>query len=129
MECLDKIEEDPQSFTFREPVPWKDLGLLDYPRIIKKPMDLKTVRRNLTQGKYKKFETFYKDVSIIWTNCKGYNIAGSEIYKIAEHMETISRRIVAKNKEDLDIQIESSQKDKKRDRKLRNKGDGSVSDN
>lgn len=25
------------------PVPWKEWGLLDYPHIIKKPMDLSTV--------------------------------------------------------------------------------------
>ena len=28
---------------FREPVPWKEWGLEDYPLIIKQPMDLSTV--------------------------------------------------------------------------------------
>ena len=43
-EILNQIEEDPKSYEFREPVPWKELGLSDYPEIIKKPMDLKTCR-------------------------------------------------------------------------------------
>jgi len=29
---------------FREPVDWKNLGLLDYPSIVKHPMDLGTIR-------------------------------------------------------------------------------------
>jgi hypothetical protein len=37
---------------FREPVDWKGLGLYDYPQIIKKPMDLGTVKKNLKAKKY-----------------------------------------------------------------------------
>lgn len=32
---------------FREPVAWKELGLLDYPIVITKPMDLSSVLLNL----------------------------------------------------------------------------------
>ena len=49
-DCLNHIEEEPNSYDFREPVPWKELGLNDYPEIIKKPMDLRTVRKNLGKG-------------------------------------------------------------------------------
>ena len=83
-ECLNDIEEDPKSYEFREPVPWKELGLTDYPEIIKKPMDLRTVRKNLGKGKHKRYEDFFRDVQLIWDNCKTYNIQGSDIYKMAE---------------------------------------------
>lgn len=117
-ECLNDIEEDPKSYEFREPVPWKELGLTDYPEIIKKPMDLRTIRKNLSKGKYKRFEDFYRDVQLIWDNCKTYNIQGSDIYKMAESMEKISRRAINKNKEEFDIPFGgSSHKDKKRDKK------------
>ena len=46
-EILNEIEEDPKSYEFREAVPWRELGLNDYPEIIKKPMDLKTTRTKL----------------------------------------------------------------------------------
>ena len=73
-EVLNEIEEDPKSFEFREPVPWKDLGLTDYPEIIKKPMDLRTVRKNLSKGRYKRYDEFYREIQLIWDNCKTYNI-------------------------------------------------------
>ena len=50
-----EIEEDPKSYEFRDPVPWKELGLNDYPEIIKKPMDLRTCRKNLIKSKYKTY--------------------------------------------------------------------------
>lgn len=34
----------PESSPFSEPVDWKNLGLMDYPSLVKKPMDLGTIR-------------------------------------------------------------------------------------
>lgn len=114
-QCLNEIEEDPKSYEFREPVPWKELGLTDYPEIIKKPMDLRTVRKNLAKGKFKKFEDFFRDLQLIWDNCKTYNIQGSDIYKMAESMEKVSRKCANKAKEELGIPLGSG-KDKKKDK-------------
>jgi hypothetical protein len=50
-----EIEEDLRSYEFRDPVPWKDLGLNDYPEIIKKPMDLTSCRKKLVKSKYKSY--------------------------------------------------------------------------
>lgn len=33
----------PESNAFRDPVDWKQLGLVDYPSIVKHPMDLGTL--------------------------------------------------------------------------------------
>jgi hypothetical protein len=38
---------------FRAPVDWKGLGLYDYPQIVKKPMDLGTIKKKISGGKYK----------------------------------------------------------------------------
>ena len=48
-DVINEIEDDPKSYEFREPVPWRELGLSDYPEIIKKPMDLKTTRTKLVK--------------------------------------------------------------------------------
>jgi hypothetical protein len=40
---LKAIEEKSDAGPFMEPVDWQSLGLLDYPQIIKTPMDLGTV--------------------------------------------------------------------------------------
>jgi hypothetical protein len=37
---------------FREPVDWKALGLLDYPSIITRPMDLSTVKKKMSSKSY-----------------------------------------------------------------------------
>jgi len=37
---------------FSEPVDWKAFGLMDYPKIIKRPMDLGTVQKRLDAGTY-----------------------------------------------------------------------------
>ena len=66
---------------FRHPVPWKSLGLADYPKVIEYPMDLNTVRKNLHIGKYKHFYEFFSDIQLIWDNAKYYNGVGSYLYK------------------------------------------------
>lgn len=102
-DIINEIEDDPKSYEFREPVPWKELGLNDYPEIIKKPMDLKTARTKLIKSKYSKYEDFFKDVQLVWDNCKTYNIQGSDIYKLAEDMEKVSKRAINKAREAIGI--------------------------
>jgi hypothetical protein len=89
-------------------------------------MDLKTVRKNLAKGKYKKFEDLFRDVQLIWDNCKTYNIQGSDIYKMAETMEKFSKRQINMCKEDLGIpygsgsnnkKVKDNKKDKKKEKK------------
>ncbi len=61
------------SADFRNPVDWKSFNLVDYPIIIKKPMDLGTVKKNLNNNLYETVEDCLKDIDLIWTNCKTYN--------------------------------------------------------
>ena len=68
------------------------MGLLDYPQIVKNPMDLGTVKENLMSGKYSTYEEVFNDVQLIWDNCKLYNMMGSEIYKVCEKMEKTAKR-------------------------------------
>ena len=63
------------------------MELLDYPEVIKNPMDLGTVKSKLLSGKYKTYEEVFNDIQLIWDNCKLYNRAGSPITKICELME------------------------------------------
>lgn len=74
---------------FREPVDWREMGLYDYPKIIKKMMDLGTVKRKLERGQYATAVECARDIRLIWTNCKTYNADGSDFYLLAE---TFSKR-------------------------------------
>lgn len=54
-------------------------GLLDYPTLVKNPMDLGTVKSKLNDGQYLYVEDMIDDIQLIWDNCKTYNLPGSVI--------------------------------------------------
>jgi len=60
------------------------MGLYDYPKIIKMPMDLGKVKRNLESGNYKTLGGCADDVRLIWKNCMTYNADGSNFFVLAQ---------------------------------------------
>jgi len=72
------------SIPFREPVDWKGLELYDYPKVIKKMMDLGTIKKKLEKGKYADAGECAGDIRLVWTNCMTYNADGSDFYLLAE---------------------------------------------
>lgn len=89
---LGKLISRKDSEYFREPVDWEDLGLHDYPTIIKHPMDLLTIRDKLESGKYHKQSEFAADVRLTCMNALTYNTPGSRVYgnakSLSEFFET-----------------------------------------
>jgi len=90
------LENDPQSYDFLEPVDYVALNLLDYPTIIKHPMDLGTAKKNLLNNKYPTFQEFLNDIDLIWKNCRTYNMQGSDIVKMANHLEKVFKKQMEK---------------------------------
>jgi len=76
--------KDPQCEPFTEPVPWKELNLFDYPKVVKKPCDLGQVERNFK--KYKSPKDFATEMRLIWSNCMLYNVEGSDFYSLADKL-------------------------------------------
>lgn len=81
-DLIKTIEAIPDSEPFHTPVDWEDLELKDYPDVIKNPMDLGTLKKNIEFGKYTTFEQCFKDLALIWDNCKAYNYS-PDMYKLA----------------------------------------------
>lgn len=54
---------------FREPVDWRGLELLDYPEVIKKQMDLGTIKRRLERNQYSCSAEVAHDIRLVWRNC------------------------------------------------------------
>lgn len=97
------------SVPFREPVDWKGLELFDYPKIVKKPMDLGTVKRKMERGLYETIEECAADIRLIWTNCKTYNADGSDFYLLAE---SFSKRFEERYKKiDMELDANNNQDD------------------
>jgi hypothetical protein len=97
--------ESNDSFDFREPVDWKDMGLTDYPTIIKHPMDLTTVLRRLKEEKYTRVEEVLDDLQLIWDNCKTYNPDNSWIHSIAEKLERSFKKMLKNYFPDMNVTI------------------------
>ena len=57
------------AWPFYQPVDVKALGLHDYYEVIKKPMDLSTVQKNMDNDIYKTKDEFADDVRLIFSNC------------------------------------------------------------
>jgi Bromodomain len=80
-DLIEYLEAQPESFDFLLPVDCSKNGYPDYPKIIKHPMDLGTIKKLLRDGQYCEFSEVLADLDLIWDNCKKYNQAGSVIYK------------------------------------------------
>lgn len=86
------LESQNESLEFLQPVDYEALNLHDYPVIIRKPMDLSTVRDKINNSDYETFEDALNDLLLIWENCRTYNPSNSIIYHQAEAMERHMQR-------------------------------------
>lgn len=82
MPTLEKLYRlDPESNPFRQPVDPQNLGIPDYFDIIKKPMDLSTVKRKLDTGQYQDPWEYVDDVWLMFDNAWVYNRKTSKVYR------------------------------------------------
>lgn len=90
---------------FRVPVDWKGMGLFDYPTLIKKPMDLGTVKRNINARKYKTIPEAAEDIRLVWTNCMTYNQDGSDFFLLAKNLSKKFEEKYSKLVNDLQLDV------------------------
>jgi len=77
----------PAAAFFAVPVDYVKLGILDYPTIISKPMDLGTVRTNLTNFIYQAPLAFAEDMRLVFRNAIEYNTSRDHpVHKAARDM-------------------------------------------
>ncbi|KAH9077198.1 Bromodomain-containing protein [Lactarius deliciosus] len=58
----------------------------DYYDIVKRPMDLKTIKARIREGQIASSAEFQRDVYLMFANSLMYNRPGSDIYTMAEEM-------------------------------------------
>ncbi|XP_063056602.1 bromodomain testis-specific protein isoform X5 [Engraulis encrasicolus] len=75
------------SWPFRYPVDAVQLKLPDYYTIIKKPMDLNTIKKRLDNNYYWKAMECLEDFNTMFTNCYLYNRPGDDIVHMAQSLE------------------------------------------
>ncbi|XP_069676900.1 homeotic protein female sterile isoform X3 [Periplaneta americana] len=84
------------AWPFYKPVDAELLGLHDYHDIIKKPMDLGTVKQKMDSREYKTAGEFAADVRLIFTNCYKYNPPDHDVVAMARKLQDVFEMRYAK---------------------------------
>lgn len=77
------------AWPFYKPVDAELLGLHDYHEIIKKPMDLGTVKQKMDNREYRTTNEFAADVRLIFTNCYKYNPPDHDVVAMARKLQDV----------------------------------------
>ncbi|XP_054852197.1 transcription initiation factor TFIID subunit 1 isoform X6 [Eublepharis macularius] len=94
-----KMMAVPDSWPFHHPVNKKFVP--DYHKVIVSPMDLETIRKNISKHKYQNREIFLDDVNLILTNSIKYNGPDSQYTKTAQEIVNICYQTLAEYDEHL----------------------------
>jgi len=93
-----------QGVHFSRPVEWKKMGLLDYPKLIKDPMDLGTVAERVTKTYYTRLEQFANDIRLVWKNAFIFNAPDSLYFKAAKTLSDVFEKRVEEIEKELETQ-------------------------
>ncbi|KAG0289366.1 hypothetical protein BGZ98_003852 [Dissophora globulifera] len=76
-------------FPFMEPVDYVKLNIPDYPKVIKNPMDLGTIRQKLEADEYDNAAMFEADVRLVLWNCFKFNPPETPVHAMGRRMEAL----------------------------------------
>lgn len=66
----------------------------DYLEIVKRPMDLGTIRDRLEKGEvYHTVNDVFEDVALVWRNCRTYNDDGDPIMGLLQNLESTFNKL------------------------------------
>ncbi|XP_072287320.1 bromodomain-containing protein 2 isoform X5 [Pyxicephalus adspersus] len=88
------------SWPFRQPVDAIKLGLPDYHKIIKQPMDMGTIKKRLENNYYWSALECMQDFNTMFTNCYIYNKPTDDIVLMAQSLEKTFLQKVAQMPQD-----------------------------
>ena len=83
---LRQLQTHKSSWPFRDPVSPRDVP--DYYKIIKDPMDLRTIETKIQERRYQRLLEFIGDVTKVFDNCRYYNAKESNIARCATSLES-----------------------------------------
>lgn len=91
---------------FHKRVDPERLNLPDYFDVIKRPMDLTTIRKKLEGNAYSDLEAFEADMVLMLENAKLYNGEGSEVYDLSDELLGILHSQLARARETIEKELE-----------------------
>ena len=85
-QLMTKLMKHKHAWIFNKPVDVIGMGLHDYYDIIKRPMDLGSVKLNLSKNLYSSPTDFAADVRLTFQNAMTYNPKGHDVHAMAEQL-------------------------------------------
>ncbi|PJF18937.1 hypothetical protein PSACC_01248 [Paramicrosporidium saccamoebae] len=85
---LDQVSAHEFAIPFLQPVDPVLLNLPSYPRIIKNPMDLSTIRAKLSSASYTRATEMHRDFKLMFSNCYRFNGRTAPISEAAKILES-----------------------------------------
>eukprot|EP01130_Rhizamoeba_saxonica_P001330 TRINITY_DN1119_c0_g5_i2.p1 TRINITY_DN1119_c0_g5~~TRINITY_DN1119_c0_g5_i2.p1 ORF type:complete len:239 (-),score=50.01 TRINITY_DN1119_c0_g5_i2:27-743(-) len=119
MRILNNIMEDKDSWAFLEPVDPVGLQLPDYFDVIRRPMDLGTIKKNMQNEKLRNVFEFERDINRVWTNAMHYNREDATVYILAKKYQSQCHRLFSEGIQHLK-NLEFSYNSKEVNQKLKN---------
>ncbi|TDL28564.1 WD40 repeat-like protein [Rickenella mellea] len=74
---------------FYEPVDWVKLDIPSYPKLIKKPMDLGTMKKKLDNKEYPNAQKFHDDFKLLIKNCTTFNPHGTPVNQAGLELQRV----------------------------------------
>ena len=87
MRTIQNVKRIQSSTAFRQPVDYLVMNIPNYPSVVTKPMDLRTLEENLKDSKYSTVDAFNADFNQIVQNCETFNGRDSTFTKAAHEMK------------------------------------------
>lgn len=105
-QILTKLMRNRISRVFNKPVDAAGLGLYDYHQIVKEPMDLGTVKMNLSKNLYSLPSEFASDVRLTFNNAMLYNPKTDQVHSMAAQLLSQFEDMFAPVQDKLDSNVE-----------------------
>ena len=109
-DVLKALQAHEHGWVFNSPVDPVELGLPDYFEVVRRPMDLGTIKKRLEHGCYHALEAFHVDVHLTFENAMLYNPEGSVVYNMASKM----KEIFTKDYADLLLKLKAEEDEKRK---------------
>jgi hypothetical protein len=93
---LAKLKKHPSAEPFLQPVDPVALGIPDYPKIVKEPVDLSLIEHHLFSNAYQTPTQFHADVLQMFANSYRYNNKGTDVFKSTVDLEKYYKRLLDK---------------------------------
>ncbi|CBY19338.1 unnamed protein product [Oikopleura dioica] len=105
-EILVKVQKHQHSWPFQKPVDPVALALPDYYEVVKKPMDLSTIKKKFDTYQYNSGAEALSDFEVMFSNCYLYNKPTDDVTLMCQAVESAFKDLVKRMNSDPTLRSE-----------------------